>query len=153
MSSEWHLDVRGPKPHLQVMLMPPFCEHTSHEEAYNSYTPVQNTDYLTFSLPPITFPFLCCKPRACCTSKPGLVTMWHLISQSEISWPAAVRLICHIDPCLPPKEGNLVWNNPFFCLSLPRPTTFFFKNLPFCPAPRSSVLFIRWDVMDSWVVQ
>ena len=39
------------------MLVPPFSKHVSHEEACNSDMLVQIIEYLTFFLPPITFPW------------------------------------------------------------------------------------------------
>ena len=36
------------------MLVPPFSEYVSHEEACDSDIPVQSIDYLTFFLPPVT---------------------------------------------------------------------------------------------------
>ena len=45
----------GYKLHSQIMLVPPFSEYVSHEEACDSDMPVQSIDYLTFLLPPITF--------------------------------------------------------------------------------------------------
>ena len=46
----------GPKLRPQIMLMPPFSDRASHEEACNSDMPAQNTDYFTFFLPQIIFP-------------------------------------------------------------------------------------------------
>ena len=46
----------GQKLHPQVMLSPTIFEHTVHEGACNLNTPSQNTLYITFSLPLMTFP-------------------------------------------------------------------------------------------------
>ena len=48
------LTSEGQKLHPQIMLMLPFSEHASHEEACYSNTRAQTTDYLTFFLPLIT---------------------------------------------------------------------------------------------------
>ena len=52
-------------------------------------------------------------------------SVWnHLVSTSEV--------MCWIDPCLPPWESDLAWNNLLFANKLPFPTLFLpLKTFPF----------------------
>ena len=60
MSVWWSFDVKGPKTPPEDMIILSFSDQASSEEACNSDKSVQRSYYLTFFLPPITFP---------CTSK------------------------------------------------------------------------------------
>ena len=87
----------GQKLHHQIMLMPPFSEHVSLEEACNSDTPVQNTDYFTFFLSSTPFPHASDHPASLSCKYPKPLTFRE----------ADLRLV------LPSPRLAVLWINPF----------------------------------------